>query len=99
MGDSLLQRDLDIKAAVLSAYEQGKMLAVLSFVRMLLDPVMDSRIFKPPNPWVMGICSLLASAGRGCSALAAGLLSNAATAGHAGHVSLDLEPPQPLCIH
>lgn len=55
----LLQKHLDVKAAILEAYEQGKMLAVLSFVRMLLEPAMDSRVFRPPNPWVMAILALL----------------------------------------
>lgn len=35
------------------------MLAVLSFVRMLLEPAMDSRVFRPPNPWLMAILALL----------------------------------------
>ena len=53
------QKHLDIKAIILQAYEQGKMLAVLSWVRMLLEPAMDSRVFRPPNPWVMAILALL----------------------------------------
>lgn len=35
------------------------MLAVLSFVRMLLEPAMDSRVFRPPSPWLMAIMALL----------------------------------------
>lgn len=53
------QKHLDVKSTILEAYEQGKMLAVLSFVRMLLEPAMDSRVFRPPNPWVMAILALL----------------------------------------
>lgn len=56
----VLQRDLDVKATIINAYEEGKMLAVLSFIRQLLDPAMDSKVFRPPNPWVMAICALLA---------------------------------------
>ena len=55
-----LQRDLDLKAEIMAAYEQGRMLAVLSFVRMMLEPAADSRVFRPPNPWVLGLLSLLA---------------------------------------
>lgn len=55
----VLQKQLDVKGIILEAYEQGKMLAVLSFVRMLLEPAMDSRIFRPPNPWLMAIMALL----------------------------------------
>jgi hypothetical protein len=35
------------------------MLAVLSFVRMLLEPAMDSRVFRPPSPWIMALLALL----------------------------------------
>jgi CCR4-NOT transcription complex subunit 1 len=48
-----------VKAVIVDAYEQGRMLAVLSFVRMLLEPAMSSRVFRPPNPWLMSILSLL----------------------------------------
>ena len=54
-----LQKQLDVKQTILDAYEQGKMLAVLSFVRMLLEPAMGSRIFRPPNPWLMSLLALL----------------------------------------
>lgn len=57
---ALLQRDIDIKATIIEAYEQGKMLAVLSFVRHFLEGAMSSRVFRPPNPWVVGILSLVA---------------------------------------
>ena len=57
-----------MKATILGAYEAGRMTAVLPFVRLLLEPCMDSKVFKPPNPWVMGILALLVralGAGRG----------------------------------
>jgi CCR4-NOT transcription complex subunit 1 len=56
----VLQKHLDVKATIIKAYEEGKMLAVLSFIRQLLDPAIDSKVFRPPNPWVMAICALLA---------------------------------------
>lgn len=56
----VLQRDLDIKATIVEAYTQGKMLPVLSFVRNLLEPCAESKAFRPPNPWVMAILGLLA---------------------------------------
>jgi hypothetical protein len=57
---ALLQRDIDIKVTIIEAYEQGKMLAVLSFVRHFLEGAMSSRVFRPPNPWVVGILGLVA---------------------------------------
>ena len=56
----VLQKDLDVKAIIIEAYEGGRMLPVLSFVRNLLEPCSDSKAFRPPNPWVMAILSLLA---------------------------------------
>lgn len=56
----VLQRDLDIKATIIDAFEGGRMLPVLSFVRNLLEPCADSKAFRPPNPWVMAILGLLA---------------------------------------
>ena len=56
----VLQKDLDVKATIIEAYEGGRMLPVLSFVRNLLEPCSDSKAFRPPNPWVVAILSLLA---------------------------------------
>ena len=56
----VLQKDLDVKATIMEAYEGGRMLPVLSFVRNLLEPCSDSKAFRPPNPWVMAILALLA---------------------------------------
>lgn len=56
----VLQRELDVKATIIEAYERGQMLPVLSFVRNLLEPCSDSKAFRPPNPWVMAILALLA---------------------------------------
>ncbi len=50
----ILQRDLDVKETLLKAFAAGKMIAVIPFVRMLIEPCLDSKIFKPPNPWLMG---------------------------------------------
>lgn len=36
------------------------MMAVLPFVQKLLEPCKDSRVFKPTNPFIEGILSLLA---------------------------------------
>ena len=39
---------------------QGKMVAVIPFVGKVLDACKDSKVFKPTNPWVSTIMSLLA---------------------------------------
>lgn len=85
------QKHLDVKSIILTAYEKGMMLAVLSFVRMLLEPAMDSRVFRPPNPWVMAILALLvevraglAPAG-GCRGVGAGLRAKDAARSGDGH--------------
>ena len=56
----LLARDLDLKAALLSAYSGGRMIAVLPFIHKVLDPCKKSRVFRPTNPWVGGLLALVA---------------------------------------
>eukprot|EP00951_Prasinocladus_malaysianus_P006569 scaffold46727_cov38-Prasinocladus_malaysianus.AAC.1 len=36
------------------------MIAVIPFVHKVLEPCSQSKVYKPPNPWVMGIMALLA---------------------------------------
>jgi CCR4-NOT transcription complex subunit 1 len=54
----VLQKDLDLKKVILEAYEKGKMIAVIPFVHKILEPCKNTKVFGPPNPWVMAICSL-----------------------------------------
>jgi len=56
----VLQKDLDVKAIVIDSFQKGKMIAVIPFVHKVLEACNASKIFKPPNPWLMGIMSLLA---------------------------------------
>ncbi|KAK9916879.1 hypothetical protein WJX75_008268 [Coccomyxa subellipsoidea] len=53
-------RDMDLKGIIYEAYEQGRMIAVLPFVNKVLEPCKDSKVFKPPNPWVQSILALVA---------------------------------------
>mmetsp|Transcript_518 Transcript_518/g.1826 ORF Transcript_518/g.1826 Transcript_518/m.1826 type:complete len:2264 (-) Transcript_518:4073-10864(-) len=55
----LLQKDIDLKALLISAYEQGKMIAVVPFVSKVLDGCRHSKVYKPPNPWLMALVRLL----------------------------------------
>merc|ERR1719424_2501087 len=56
---ALLMRDLDMKELICDAYERGLLIAVVPFVAKVLDACSSSRVFLPPNPWVMGLMSLL----------------------------------------
>eukprot|EP00898_Chlorokybus_atmophyticus_P005844 jgi/Chlat1/6260/Chrsp44S05774 len=56
----LLQKDLNPKALITEAYEKGRMIAVIPFVSKVLESCKNSKIFRPPNPWVMAVISLLA---------------------------------------
>lgn len=51
----LLQRDLDLKELLYVGYETGHLLAVTPFVAKILEGCKKSKIFKPPNPWIMGM--------------------------------------------
>ncbi|XP_013777158.1 CCR4-NOT transcription complex subunit 1-like, partial [Limulus polyphemus] len=58
----ILQIDIDIKALLIEAYHKGQkeLLYVVPFVAKILESCAKSRIFKPPNPWTIGIMSALA---------------------------------------
>lgn len=51
----LLQRDLDLKELLYVGYETGHLIAVTPFVAKILEGCKKSKIFKPPNPWIMGL--------------------------------------------
>lgn len=55
----VLQKDLDLKQLLIEAFETGRLIAVLPFVTRVLEPAKNSKVFGPPNPWVMAILSLL----------------------------------------
>ena len=59
----LLLRDLDMKELICDAYERGLLIAVVPFVAKILDAASASRVFMPPNPWVMGIMMVLVELG------------------------------------
>lgn len=45
---------------VSAPYAQGKMVAVIPFVGKVMESCKDSKVFRPTNPWVSPILSLLA---------------------------------------
>eukprot|EP01117_Protostelium_nocturnum_P004885 TRINITY_DN1770_c0_g1_i1.p1 TRINITY_DN1770_c0_g1~~TRINITY_DN1770_c0_g1_i1.p1 ORF type:complete len:1948 (-),score=339.96 TRINITY_DN1770_c0_g1_i1:159-6002(-) len=55
----LLQKELGLKELLYDAYENGFFVAVIPFVCKIIETCSLSKVFKPPNPWVMAIMRLL----------------------------------------
>eukprot|EP01062_Namystynia_karyoxenos_P005844 TRINITY_DN1200_c0_g3_i2.p1 TRINITY_DN1200_c0_g3~~TRINITY_DN1200_c0_g3_i2.p1 ORF type:complete len:2607 (+),score=1039.35 TRINITY_DN1200_c0_g3_i2:857-7822(+) len=55
----LMARDLDMKGLILEAMELGRLIAVAPFAAKVLEHAGSSKVFHPPNPWLMGILGLL----------------------------------------
>lgn len=51
----ILQIMLDCKELLLQGYETGKLIAVAPFLAKTLEGAKNSIVFRPPNPWLMGI--------------------------------------------
>jgi len=51
----ILQLTLDCKELLYQGYETGRLIAVTPFVAMILQGAKNSVVFRPPNPWVMGL--------------------------------------------
>ena len=51
----VLQIMLDCKELLLQGYETGKLIAVAPFLAKTMEGAKSSVIFRPPNPWLMGI--------------------------------------------
>ncbi|XP_041987025.1 CCR4-NOT transcription complex subunit 1 [Aricia agestis] len=58
----ILHVDIDLKALLLEAYHKGQqeLLYVVPFVAKVLESCAKSVVFKPPNPWTMGLMNALA---------------------------------------
>lgn len=55
----LFHKDLPVKELLLQAYEYGILVAVVPFVSKILHSCAHSKIFKPPNPWVVALLRVL----------------------------------------
>lgn len=51
----ILQVMLDCKELLLQGYETGKLIAVAPFLAKTLEGAKNSVVFRPPNPWLMGL--------------------------------------------
>jgi len=54
----VLQIMLDCKELLFQGYENGRLIAVTPFVAKILEGAKNSVVFRPPNPWVMGLLSV-----------------------------------------
>lgn len=60
-GRPILHRDIDIKSLIVEAFQKGpaELLFVVPFVAKVLEPSGKSRVFAPPNPWLVSMLSVL----------------------------------------
>mmetsp|Transcript_25535 Transcript_25535/g.46458 ORF Transcript_25535/g.46458 Transcript_25535/m.46458 type:complete len:1018 (-) Transcript_25535:715-3768(-) len=56
----LLSKDLELKTIVCEAYQRGRLMSVLPFIQKLLEGCKDSKVYRPANPMIAGILSVLA---------------------------------------
>jgi len=54
----ILQIMLDCKELLFQGYETGMLIAVTPFVAKILEGAKNSIVFRPPNPWLMGLLSV-----------------------------------------
>ncbi len=54
----ILQITLDCKELLYQGYETGMLIAVTPFVAKILEGAKSSVVFRPPNPWLMGLLSV-----------------------------------------
>jgi len=55
----ILQRQLDVKELLYQGYESGRLIAICPFVAKILEGAKSSTVFRPPNPWLMGLMAVL----------------------------------------
>ncbi|TFK25059.1 CCR4-Not complex component [Coprinopsis marcescibilis] len=52
-------KNLSFKELLIEGFESGRLVVAIPFVCKTLEPCAKSRVFKPPNPWLMAVLSLL----------------------------------------
>jgi len=53
-------KNLSFKDLLVEGFESGRLIVAIPFVCKTLEPCAKSKVFKPPNPWLMAVVSLLA---------------------------------------
>ena len=52
-------RRMNLKALLMWGYESARLIAVCSFVAKIIEGTKESRVFRPPNPWLMAILGVM----------------------------------------
>ncbi|KAF8226250.1 Not1-domain-containing protein [Tricholoma matsutake] len=52
-------KNLSFKDLLIEGYDNGRLIVAIPFVCKTLEPCIKSQVFKPPNPWLMAVISLL----------------------------------------
>jgi CCR4-NOT transcription complex subunit 1 len=52
-------KNLSFKDLLIEGFDSGRLIVAIPFVCKILEPAARSTIFKPPNPWLMAVMSLL----------------------------------------
>ncbi|KAI9341268.1 CCR4-Not complex component, Not1-domain-containing protein [Zopfochytrium polystomum] len=52
-------KNLSFKELLLEGYDSDRLIVVIPFVCKVLEQCQSSKVFKPPNPWLMAIMKLL----------------------------------------
>ncbi|CXI54084.1 NOT family protein, putative [Plasmodium berghei] len=55
----LISKYMNIKQLILYSYDNGYLIVTFPAVCKILESIKNSKIFKPPNPWTIGILNLL----------------------------------------
>jgi CCR4-NOT transcription complex subunit 1 len=53
-------KNVSFKDILVEGFDSGRLVVAIGFVCTTLEPCAKSRVFKPPNPWLMAVISLLA---------------------------------------
>ena len=53
-------KNLSFKDLLVEGFESGRLIVAIPFVCKTLEPSAKSKVFKPPNPWLMAVIALLA---------------------------------------
>lgn len=53
-------KNLSFKDLLIEGYASGRLIIAIPFVCKTLEPCARSKVFRPPNPWLMAVLSLLA---------------------------------------
>ncbi|KAI0371786.1 Not1-domain-containing protein [Pilatotrama ljubarskyi] len=52
-------KNLSFKDLLVEGYDNGRLIVAIPFVCKTLEPAARSKVFRPPNPWLMAVISLL----------------------------------------